>query len=105
MARAESQRAADALIEARGIPRQIEMYDYRCLLEIESFAQKVGRDQKIDSFGVTNTTIVRRELRKDVVARDAAAGDARTTRGQRRDARIARQLRPQHRNGLGVLAE
>src|SRR4029079_17119390 len=53
MPRAEPQCAPDALIEARGIPRQVEMNDDRCLLEIETLAEQIGSDEQVNTFGRT----------------------------------------------------
>ena len=64
MNRAESEGAANALIESRRIPREIEMYDHRRFLKIQPFAQQIGRDEQLDSLGVAHASgWMRRELR------------------------------------------
>ena len=49
VARSEPERATNALLESRRVPRQIEMHDHRRFLKIESLAQQVGGDQEVDA--------------------------------------------------------
>ena len=81
--RAEPQRASHALIEARGIPRQVEMYDDRRLLKIETFAEQIGGDEQVNAFCRTNrsnSAARRNELRDDLFARRSPTGDPRAVR-------------------------
>ena len=49
--RAEAPYTSDALLEAGWVPRQIDMHDHGRPLEVETFAENIGRDEKGDPLG------------------------------------------------------
>ena len=68
--RAEAPYTSDALLEAGWVPRQIDVHDHRRPLEVETFAENIGRDEKRDPVGSAGLGVrqARRELRQHSAA-------------------------------------
>jgi hypothetical protein len=98
--------APNPLGKPGGGPGQIEMNQHARILKVQPFADQIRREQEIDSFarvGFTNTNRVGSEPLEHRFARNRPAGDARTARREKRDARRLAKARPHLADSRRVL--
>ena len=94
------------MVESRRIPRQVDVHNHGRLLQVQTFAQEVGRQQKVNALGVAGTRRVRRrELCKQLTSGNTPAGDAYTARRECGHASVAGEHAIERVDRLAVLTK
>src|ERR1043166_2611590 len=88
MLHAEAARPSDALLDARWIPRKIEVHDYRRASQIDPLAQQIGREQEVDPLDQPPIWRIERELIQHFLPADRPGCDVRGLSMNHRNAGI-----------------
>jgi hypothetical protein len=105
MRRSKATHTSHALLQSCRIPRQVQMDDDGCTLQVEPFAEHISRDQQVDALRGGDDMGVWRELREHFATTDPTSRDARTACGQLRNAAVAAEHSSQCVHCFGELAE